>query len=229
MSASSSIYHVLIINRAGSLIFDWENRREEGVGRVERTFTYPLGMVIEIIDQKPTVVFGERDGILLRYSVAAVNGRPLKKDRFVGEDPNVELQFTEFIEQEANYPMTLAFVPPTISANEKLVLSSMFHSLFTIAAQLSPAAKSSGIETLETTQFRLHCFQSMTGVKFIVVASTMITQSLDALLRKIYELYADFALKNPFYAIDMPIRADKFTAALQALVAKHEETAPKTL
>lgn len=28
----------------------------------------------------------------------------------------------------------------------------------------------------------------------------------EGLLRKIYELYGDFALKNPFYSLDMPIR-----------------------
>lgn len=69
----SSIYHVFIINRAGSLIFDWDNRREDG---------------------------------------------------------------------------------PALSANEKIILSSMFYSLYTIAAQLSPVNKSSGIEVLETTRFR---------------------------------------------------------------------------
>ena len=29
----------------------------------------------------------------------------------------------------------------------------------------------------------------------------------DGFLRKIYELYADYALKNPFYSLEMPIRA----------------------
>ena len=29
----------------------------------------------------------------------------------------------------------------------------------------------------------------------------------DLFLRKIYELYSDFALKNPFYSLEMPIRA----------------------
>lgn len=69
----------------------------------------------------------------------------------------------------------------------------------------------------------------MTGVKFIVIASPLVTQPLDVLLRKIYELYADFALKNPFYSIDMPIRADKFDESLKAAVSKHEESIPKTL
>ncbi len=33
---------------------------------------------MEVIDQRPTVVFGEKDNICLRYAVAAVNGRRLK-------------------------------------------------------------------------------------------------------------------------------------------------------
>ena len=30
--------------------------------------------------------------------------------------------------------------------------------------------------------------------------------SQEPLLKKLYEVYADYALKNPFYSIDMPIR-----------------------
>lgn len=74
-----SIYHILIINRAGSLIFDWENKQDEAA-QVKKSFTYPLSLVLELIDQKPTVVFGggQRDNIFLRYFVTSVNGRLLK-------------------------------------------------------------------------------------------------------------------------------------------------------
>ena len=43
------------------------------------------------------------------------------------------------------------------------------------------------------------------GVKFIVVADNK-QQKVEDLLKKIYELYADYVLKNPFYSLDMPIR-----------------------
>lgn len=43
------------------------------------------------------------------------------------------------------------------------------------------------------------------GIKFIVLADPRQT-GIDALLRKIYEIYSDFALKNPFYSLEMPIR-----------------------
>lgn len=29
---------------------------------------------------------------------------------------------------------------------------------------------------------------------------------VDTLLKRLYELYSDYALKNPYYSIDMPIR-----------------------
>ena len=42
---------------------------------------------------------------------------------------------------------------------------------------------------------------------FIAVGSAGQT-NLDIFLRRVYELYADYVLKNPFFAIDMPIRFD---------------------
>jgi len=42
-------------------------------------------------------------------------------------------------------------------------------------------------------------------VKFIIVADTR-HQKVEELLKKIYEHYSDYVLKNPFYSLDMPIR-----------------------
>lgn len=46
---------------------------------------------------------------------------------------------------------------------------------------------------------------------------------MDTLLRRIYELYADYVLKNPFYSLDMPIRCELFDTNLQALVEQMEK------
>lgn len=45
----------------------------------------------------------------------------------------------------------------------------------------------------------------ITGVKFIVIADHR-QPKVEDLLRRIYELYSDYVLKNPFYSLDMPIR-----------------------
>jgi len=49
-------------------------------------------------------------------------------------------------------------------------------------------------------------------------------QGVDQLLDKVYELYADYALKNPFYSLEMPIRADLFDSHLQTAVDQIERT-----
>ncbi|XP_034148770.1 trafficking protein particle complex subunit 4-like [Esox lucius] len=61
------------------------------------------------------------------------------------------------------------------------MLASMFHSLFAIGSQLSPEVGSSGIEMLETDMFKLHCFQTLTGIKFIVLADPR-QSGIDALM-----------------------------------------------
>ena len=45
----------------------------------------------------------------------------------------------------------------------------MFYPLFAIASQLSPELKSSGIEVLEADTFKLHCFQTLTGIYITLV------------------------------------------------------------
>ena len=91
-----------------------------------------------------------------------------------------------------------------LAGNELLMLASTFHSLHAISKQLAPVA-SGGIAVVDAPTFSLHCMESPTGVKFFVTARPQ-TPNVPGFLRKAYELYADYVLKNPFYEIDMPIR-----------------------
>jgi len=75
---------------------------------------------------------------------------------------------------------------------------------------------------LEADSFRLHCFQTLTGVKFMAVVDAS-HPGIEALLRRIYELYSDYALKNPFYSLEMPIRCELFETNLKNLLESHEK------
>eukprot|EP01038_Epipyxis_sp_PR26KG_P008909 gene8909-12017_t len=108
---------------------------------------------------------------------------------------------------------------PNLSTNDCLRLGSTFHGLHAIATQIAPVI-SNGIEKLETDTFILQCLQSLTGVKFVVTA-TPGTTDLDSFLMGIYELYADYVLKNPFYEIEMPIRCELFNKFLDKLVLRY--------
>eukprot|EP00601_Ochromonadales_sp_CCMP2298_P017037 CAMPEP_0173239902 /NCGR_PEP_ID=MMETSP1142-20121109/13470_1 /TAXON_ID=483371 /ORGANISM="non described non described, Strain CCMP2298" /LENGTH=126 /DNA_ID=CAMNT_0014170967 /DNA_START=122 /DNA_END=499 /DNA_ORIENTATION=+ len=106
------------------------------------------------------------------------------------------------------YNKNLSTAAPTLTTNDCLRLGSTFHGLHTIAPQIAPVV-SSGIEYLETDSFVLQCLQTLTGTKFVITA-TPGTADLGVLLQGIYEIYADYVLKNPFYEMEMPIRCELF-------------------
>jgi trafficking protein particle complex subunit 4 len=104
-----------------------------------------------------------------------------------------------------------------LSSNDYLIFASTFHGINAIATQISPERYSQGIEVLETDAFKLQCLQSLTGLKFLVLADPIHT-NLDAFLKRLYQLYSDYVLKNPFYTLEMPIRCDLFDRQLARLV-----------
>ncbi|PWY89093.1 Sybindin-like protein [Aspergillus heteromorphus CBS 117.55] len=73
----------------------------------------------------------------------------------------------------------------------------------------NPGVPATGLETMETDKFRLTCFQTLTGTKFLLFTDPLMT-NIDVIMKKIYELYADFVMKNPFYQLEMPVRCESF-------------------
>lgn len=149
--------------------------------------------------------------------LTAVNGSPV-----IGNELEDGRDVLEMLNQPENFPVTLKFSRAKMTTNEKIFLASMFYPLFAIASQLSPEPRCSGIEILEADTFRLYCYQTLTGIKFMIVAEPS-QLGMEILTKKVYELYADYALKNPFYSLEMPIRCELFETNLQSLLETIEK------
>uniref|UniRef100_A0A2K5KZ21 Trafficking protein particle complex subunit n=1 Tax=Cercocebus atys TaxID=9531 RepID=A0A2K5KZ21_CERAT len=158
-----AIFSVYVVNKAGGLIYQLDSYAPRA--EAEKTFSYPLDLLLKLHDERVLVAFGQRDGIRVGHAVLAIMAMDVIR-------------------------------------------------LFAIGSQLSPEQGSSGIEMLETDTFKLHCYQTLTGIKFVVLADPR-QAGIDSLLRKIYEIYSDFALKNPFYSLEMPIRCELFDQNLK--------------
>ncbi|BAM80861.1 hypothetical protein, conserved [Cyanidioschyzon merolae strain 10D] len=97
--------------------------------------------------------------------------------------------------------------------NECLRLASTLHSVQQISRQVSPVdiLDDIGLTSLEAKTFRLRLYQPLTGIQFVAIATPEVTDEiLLGILRRLHLLYADYALKNPFYVQDMPIRCKLF-------------------
>ncbi|XP_067928391.1 trafficking protein particle complex subunit 4-like [Watersipora subatra] len=208
-----AVYSVYVVSRGGSLIYD----KDYNVPKtdVEKTFSFPLDITLKVFDEKLAVDFGARDGIKVGHYLLAANGRPLRGCSF--EDGT---DVKEYLDDPQHYPISLKFGRLKPTTNEKIMLASMFHSLFAFGCQLSPEERSSGIQILEADTFKLHCMQTLTGIKFIVLTDPQLSY-VDNLLNQLYKLYSDFALKNPYYSIDMPIRCDLFDENLKSYLEQY--------
>jgi hypothetical protein len=115
-----------------------------------------------------------------------------------------------------------------LSSNDLLILAGTFHGVHAITRSLIPSSllpaapqnfpqRPTGLEVLESSHFRLTCFQTLTGTKFLLFTEPA-QPNVDSVIKRVYELYADFVMKNPFYTVEMPIRCQKFDAGLDAFV-----------
>lgn len=146
-----------------------------------------------------------------------------------------------------------------LSANDYLVLAGTLHGAHAIATRLKPdGSKSShddphtvnsnilvsgkahtpnvnklGLANIDTDLFSLYVFQTLTGVKFIIITSPVgavtVTQagSPSALQKQLevasniykqcYMYYCDYVMKDPFYSLDMPIKSSMFESKVVSL------------
>jgi len=74
-----------------------------------------------------------------------------------------------------------------------------------------------GLEVLETENFRMQCFCTLTGTKFLLFTDTA-QANVDVTMRRVYDMYADYVMKNPFYQLEMPIRCDMFDRKLSSYI-----------
>ncbi|KIW38568.1 uncharacterized protein PV06_09523 [Exophiala oligosperma] len=124
----------------------------------------------------------------------------------------------------------------TLTTNDYLVLAGTFHGVHAITRSITPklpitssatsttankktwtypdpAVAPSGIESMESSFFRLTVFQTLTGTKFLLFTDPSMPNT-DVLIKGIYERYADFVCKNPFWQMEMPIRIDAWERSL---------------
>ncbi|KAI1817987.1 Sybindin-like protein [Poronia punctata] len=125
-----------------------------------------------------------------------------------------------------------------LNTNDYLVLAGTFHGVHAITSRLNPlqgvqqqqqAALNAtggvlsrpdppaGLEVLESENFRLQCFNTLTGTKFLLFTDTL-QANVDVTMRRVYDLYADYVTKNPFYQLEMPIRCETFDRKLNSYI-----------
>ncbi|KAI5959575.1 uncharacterized protein KGF55_005219 [Candida pseudojiufengensis] len=71
-----------------------------------------------------------------------------------------------------------------------------------------------GLKNIETEFFNLYIYQTVSGLKFIIITkpnlNPMELNILNDEFKNLYVAYSDYVMKNPFYSLDMPIKSQLF-------------------
>ncbi|VDM05080.1 unnamed protein product [Schistocephalus solidus] len=223
-----SVYSVYIISESGSLQMYYD--RSTPTTKVEKTLSYPLSLVFKNVDGKLVVDFGATDDIKVGYCVLGVNGVPAKGSCL--EDGR---DILELFSNPSNFPITINFGLPPLSPNDRITLASMFQAIHHMSRILTPVEDSSkndekirpdshgsGIQTLETPECRLHCYESITGAKFLLVTDHRIPANARDALKLVYSAYTDYVLKNPFYSQNQPFNFEFFNDKVKRICEQIE-------
>ncbi|KAF8163509.1 transport protein particle complex subunit [Crassisporium funariophilum] len=104
-----------------------------------------------------------------------------------------------------------------LTSNEYLVLAGTLHGIHAITSRLSPMGSSSGVQVIEGESFKMNILLTVTGTKFVLLTS-LAEATADTVLQKVYDIYADAVMKNPFHTPEMPIRSEGFDTRIGALI-----------
>lgn len=127
-----------------------------------------------------------------------------------------------------------------LTSNEYLVMAGTLHGIHAITSRLSPMGSSSGAQVIEGETFKMTILLTATGLwlrmryrvsgfsyreylgtKFVLLTSLTDTTA-DAILQKVYEIYADAVMKNPFHTPEMPIRSEGFEQRIATLISSSQ-------
>ncbi|KAF8201577.1 transport protein particle complex subunit [Pholiota molesta] len=104
-----------------------------------------------------------------------------------------------------------------LTSNEYLVLAGTLHGIHAITSRLSPMGPSSGVQVIEGQTFKMNILLTVTGTKFVLLTSVA-DATADSMLQKVYDIYADAVMKNPFHTPEMPIRSEGFDTRIGTLI-----------
>ncbi|KAJ7286209.1 transport protein particle complex subunit [Mycena rebaudengoi] len=104
-----------------------------------------------------------------------------------------------------------------LTSNEYLVMAGTLHGIHAITSRLSPMGSSSGAQVIEGESFKMTILLTATATKFVLLTS-LDEQNADNMLQKVYEVYTDAVMKNPFHTPEMPIRSEGFDARITGLI-----------
>ncbi|XP_025050140.1 trafficking protein particle complex subunit 1, partial [Alligator sinensis] len=97
----------------------------------------------------------------------------------------------------------------------------MFGMLFSIrsfVAKMSPVDMRDGFLCFQTSKYKLHYYETPTGLRFVLTTDLGVGSARDALQHLYSNIYVGLGVKNPLCPLGEPVQSELFRSRLDAFV-----------
>eukprot|EP00301_Raphidiophrys_heterophryoidea_P017455 c2745_g1_i1.p1 GENE.c2745_g1_i1~~c2745_g1_i1.p1 ORF type:complete len:159 (+),score=23.44 c2745_g1_i1:52-477(+) len=103
-------------------------------------------------------------------------------------------------------------------AEDQKLMFGMLFSLKQFVSKLSPDPRD-GVHCCKTPTFKLHYFETLTGIRFVVNTDPNVPDLRETLKHIYSNIFVEFVVKNPLYVLNSPINdCELFQSNLQKYV-----------
>lgn len=102
---------------------------------------------------------------------------------------------------------------------EYKLMHGMVYSIKSFVSRMSPSSYKDGFLGYKTSAYCLHCLETASGVKMVLLTDPSPPPSVHAHLQHMYgQVYVPFAVKNPLVQVDQWIDSELFMSELDKYV-----------
>lgn len=106
-----------------------------------------------------------------------------------------------------------------ISKEEEFKLMyGMLFSIRSFVSKMSPLDMKEGFQSFQTSKYRLHYYETPSGLKFVMNTDLSVTNARDTLQHIYSNLYVEFIVKNPVCASTQTLESELFSSRLDAFI-----------
>ncbi|XP_054880747.1 trafficking protein particle complex subunit 1 isoform X1 [Poeciliopsis prolifica] len=106
-----------------------------------------------------------------------------------------------------------------ISKDEEFKLMyGMLFSIRSFVSKMSPQDMKDGFLSFQTSKYRLHYYETASGLKFVMNTDLSVSNARDTLQHIYSNLYVDLVVKNPLVPSGQPLDSDLFGTRLDSFI-----------
>ncbi|XP_041354123.1 trafficking protein particle complex subunit 1-like [Gigantopelta aegis] len=101
---------------------------------------------------------------------------------------------------------------------EYKLMYGMIVSIKSFVSRISPYDMKDGFQTFKTNKYKLHFYETPSGLKFIMNTDLSVPNIKDVLQQIYSSIYVEYVIKNPLHVLGAPITSDLFKTKLDDYV-----------